>query len=136
MGATNIYVGEEVAAAMTPHEACLESTRHGLQLYLQGQYTEALQAFDGALALDDTICLTWIGKGKALLELQRYPEAQAAFEHALAFDPTSSEALRGKAQALAHGEPCDEKGWGLVPDLDGAELAPLVEFLISLAIHH
>ncbi|MGZ3598434.1 MAG: tetratricopeptide repeat protein, partial [Ktedonobacterales bacterium] len=62
-------------------------------------HVEALQAFDGALALDDTICLTWVGKGKALLELQRLPEAQAAFEHALSLDPTNTEALQGKAQA-------------------------------------
>ena len=84
---------------MTLHEASLESTRRGLQLYSQGQHIEALQAFDGALALDDTICLTWVGKGKALLILQRFPEAQAAFERAMSLDPTTSDALQGKAQA-------------------------------------
>ncbi len=83
----------------TLREASLESTRHGLQLYAQRRHVEALQAFDGALALDDTICLTWVGKGKALLALERPTEAQAAYECALTLDPTNSEALRGKAQA-------------------------------------
>lgn len=127
---------EEIAAPMTPREASLESTRLGLQLYLQGKHTEALQVFDEALELDDTICLTWIGKGKALLEVQHFLEAYAAFECALSLDPTSSEALRGKSHALAHGELHDEQGWGLPLDLDGEALASLVEFLISLAIHH
>ncbi|MGZ6387773.1 MAG: tetratricopeptide repeat protein [Ktedonobacterales bacterium] len=84
---------------MTLREASLRGTRRGLRFYAQGRHVEALQAFDGALALDDTICLTWIGKGRALLELQRFPEAQAAFEHALSLDPTNSDALQGKVHA-------------------------------------
>ncbi len=83
----------------TLREASLESTRHGLQLYAQGRHVEALHAFDEALALDDTICLTRVGKGKALLELRRPAEAQAAFERALTLDPTNAAALHGKAQA-------------------------------------
>ncbi len=83
----------------TLREASLSGVRRGLQFSAQGRHVEALQAFNGALALDDTICLAWTGKGKALLELQRYSEAQAAFERALSLDPTNTEALRGKAQA-------------------------------------
>ena len=117
----------------TLREASLRGVRRGLQFYAQGRHVEALQALDRALELDDTICLTWIGKGKALLALERPTEALAAFERALSFDPTSSEALRGKAQAS--GEPGKEKGWSLADELGGDWLGPLVELLISLLIH-
>lgn len=82
-------------------EASLRGVRRGLQFHAQGRHVEALQAFDGALALDDTICLTWVGKGKALFELQSVPEAQAAFERALSLDPTNADALHGKTAAHA-----------------------------------
>ena len=85
--------------AATLREACLTGTRLGLRLYAQGRYAEALRAFNGALALDDTICLTWVGKGKSLLELQRIDEAQAAFDHALSLDSTNADALQGKRLA-------------------------------------
>ncbi|HEX8034131.1 MAG TPA: tetratricopeptide repeat protein [Ktedonobacterales bacterium] len=132
---------------MTPREASLDSTRRGLQLYAQGQQAAALQAFDRALALDDTICLTWVGKGKALLELQRFPEAQAAFEHALSLDPTNTEALHGRA--LAHEAPRREQARQVAPDLDGVDgVVPLAieglgrvvqligHALVALFMHH
>lgn len=102
---------------MTLHEASLRGIRRGLQFYAQGRHVEALQAFDGALALDDTICLTWVGKGKgkALLELQRYPEALSAFERALSLDPANTEALHG--QALAHKPPRREQDGQVAADL-------------------
>lgn len=115
---------EEVSEPMTLREASLRGTQRGLQLYAQSLHIEALQAFDGALALDDTICLTWVSKGKALLELQRLPEAQAAFEHALSLDPTNTEALHGRA--LAQKPPRREQDGQLAADLpDLSDAVPL-----------
>lgn len=122
----------------TLREASLRGVRRGLQFYAQGRHVEALVAFNGALALDDTICLTWVGKGKALLELQRFPEAQAAFERALTLDSTNTEALHGRA--LARKPPHREQAGQVaadLPDLSGAapEALEVIAQLAQLGYH-
>ncbi len=67
---------------------------------MTNRYSEAVAAYDRALALDDKYTWTWIGKGDALRHLQRYEEALAAYDQALALDKRNRFAWNGKATAL------------------------------------
>ncbi|MFC1523367.1 tetratricopeptide repeat protein [Thermodesulfobacteriota bacterium] len=56
--------------------------RQGEQLTDEGNYQEALELFDQALALDDRHAELWYRKGRVLFLLERYAEAREAFSRA------------------------------------------------------
>ena len=74
-------------------------------LYTQGNYTQAIQLFDKALALDPNFRQALNGKGDALYSLtndtQGYENAIQYYDKALAIDPKDSYALNGKGNALS-----------------------------------
>ena len=60
-----------------------------------GRCREALEAFESALQLDNSLIEAKIGKGKALLALGNYQESLDSFRKALEADPASSEGWGG-----------------------------------------
>ena len=74
-------------------------------LYSQGNYTQAIQYYDKALAIDPNDKHALNGKGDALYSLandtQGYENAIQYYDKALAIDPKDSYALNGKGNALS-----------------------------------
>jgi len=75
-------------------------TSEGNALYSQGQYDEALQAFDKAIEIGPQYSPAWHGKGWTLENLGRYEEALQAFDKAIEIDPQYTLAWDGKGWAL------------------------------------
>src|SRR5205823_2850546 len=65
------------------------------------QDTEALNSFDRALQLDQSLVISWNGKGTALSTLQRHQDALAAFEQALRLDSNNASSWNGKGAVLS-----------------------------------
>src|SRR6266571_4117586 len=65
----------------TKEEWCAE----GWHFYQNGEYQQALTAFDAALQLDRKYALAHLGRGNALYSLRRYDEALAAYEQAIRY---------------------------------------------------
>lgn len=74
--------------------------RTGAALADHGRLEEALEYYDGALAVRPDDVGTLVGKGLALTELGRFGEALEVFNRVLETDPTIEEALIGKGFAL------------------------------------
>jgi tetratricopeptide (TPR) repeat protein len=64
------------------------------------RYTESLEAYDRALALDERNADAWLSKSVALMQLKRPAEALAANERALALDERNAAAWYCKAELL------------------------------------
>ena len=63
-------------------------TDKGVALSNQGNYNEAIKAFDEAIKLDPQNAKAWDYKGVALNALGKYDEAVKAFDEAIRLDPT------------------------------------------------
>lgn len=74
------------------------------------RYTDAVECFDKALALNPKSVEVLNNKGVTLSMRGLYKEAIACFDEAFAIDQTSLEALNGKAIALQHMF-CSKKLW-------------------------
>jgi tetratricopeptide (TPR) repeat protein len=61
-----------------------------------GRYSEALVAYEKAIALDPTNAVYWKNKGGDLEWLNRNSEALIAYEKAIALDPTYQVAIDDK----------------------------------------
>ncbi len=75
--------------------------RHGLKLFNQGRYEEALTAFNQAIILKGNDAETWNNKGAALAKLERYDEALTAYDTAIEFRPNFGMAWHNKGMALS-----------------------------------
>ncbi|HEX4737993.1 MAG TPA: sulfotransferase [Allosphingosinicella sp.] len=108
----------------------------GLCLSGSGRYAEAVEEFDGAIALDRRFAPALANRGNALMALGRLNEARRDFEQALALDPNNMVTLDGLAAlSLRRGDASQardlaERALARVPDfpnaiitLAGAELA-------------
>jgi tetratricopeptide (TPR) repeat protein len=73
----------------------------GIAHMQNGYYTEALAAYDHALALDPNHTLGWINKGNMLYALEQREEALVAYERALALDPNNAGVWYVKGLVLA-----------------------------------
>lgn len=60
----------------------------GTDLLNSGNYSDALTAFDKAIALDPTHAAAWHNKGQTLDKLGRFAEALASYDKARSLDPT------------------------------------------------
>jgi TonB family protein len=67
-------------------------TRGDLQLNVK-EYQKALDDYNIALGISDSLVAAWQGKGKALMALNRLDEASSAFQNALRLRPNSFDAL-------------------------------------------
>ena len=72
----------------------------GNALIEQGNYTQAIQSFDKALAIDPNDKCALEGKGYALHNLGNYTEAIQYYDKALAIDPNDKYALNSKGGVL------------------------------------
>jgi tetratricopeptide (TPR) repeat protein len=72
----------------------------GNALIEQGNYTQAIQSFDKALAIDPNDKYALEGKGYALHNLGNYTEAIQYYDKALAIDPNDKYALNSKGGVL------------------------------------
>jgi len=61
---------------------------YGAALNDLGRYTEALDAFDRALALDDSVPDFWFNKGNVLNNLADFERAITAYQKAVSMDPS------------------------------------------------
>ena len=59
----------------------------GCKLCEQEAYTEAVAAFDRAIALDPKFCKSWSNRANALCALKRYAEALDSYDRAVAIQP-------------------------------------------------
>jgi tetratricopeptide (TPR) repeat protein len=71
-----------------------------LVLYNLGNYSQAIQYYDKALAMDPHSSYALINKGVALDNLEKYTGALRYLDKALAIDPRNVRALNGKGVAL------------------------------------
>jgi len=78
--------------------------KKGDALYDQGNYTEAIRAYDEAITLDPEDVYAWYNKGWALYSLGNYTEAIQAFDEAIRLDPEYAGAWTSKGIAF------DEQG--------------------------
>ena len=65
----------------------------GQELSENGQYREAVQAFQQAVQKDPRSDIAYLNLGNAHYELKAYSEASDAFRHVLKINPTNSTAL-------------------------------------------
>lgn len=62
------------------------------QLFTEGKYGDALDAYNSSLTLDPFNIQALMGKGDVLFSLQRYPEAVTVFRKVLSISPSNDEA--------------------------------------------
>ena len=72
----------------------------GNALAMQGNYIEAVQAYNEAIKIDPEYAAAWNNKGLALDEMGEYEEAILAYEEALKLDPEYADAWYNKGNAL------------------------------------
>ncbi|HLY45284.1 MAG TPA: tetratricopeptide repeat protein, partial [Stellaceae bacterium] len=78
------------------HETCAR----GSALHAAGRFSEALAAFDAALAIDPRRGEAHLGRGQALRQMRRYEEAVLSYDRALAISPGLVAAFNNRALAL------------------------------------
>ncbi len=87
-------------------DSSADLTSRGISLILDSRYTEALDSFEQALALDSSNSEARLQAGIALYDLGRFKEAFLKFEVVLAGDPGNAEAWTWRGDTLeAMGKP-------------------------------
>jgi tetratricopeptide (TPR) repeat protein len=84
----------------------------GNMLLALNRPAEACDAFDHALACDDSYAEAWCNRGIALFRLEKGDLAIASFERALALAPTLDNARHCRATALVEGAAARKKARG------------------------
>ena len=74
----------------------------------QGQATQALAAFDQAVAVEARMPAAWNNRGLALAMLKRHEEALASFDRVIALSPDSVQAHNNRGDALRELRRLDE----------------------------
>ncbi len=74
--------------------------QQGLTAYIQGNYTEALDLYNQAIAADPGYVTAWMNKGNVLLQMNRSQEAIDAYDHALSLDRNLSVVWNRRGEAL------------------------------------
>jgi len=75
-------------------------TAKGLALSAQGEYDDAIKAYDEAIRLDPNLVETWSNKGVALAILGKYDEAIQALDEAIRLNPNYAAAWNNKGPVL------------------------------------
>ena len=65
----------------------MDSNSKGFDLYMKGDYTDALAAFNQSIAVDPSFTKAWNNKGLTLVKMERYTEAAECFTRTLELDP-------------------------------------------------
>ena len=72
----------------------------GVELYSQGKYDQAIEAYDQAISINPQYAEAWNNKGLALRALGEYDEAIKAYDQAISINPQIAEAWSNKGVAL------------------------------------
>lgn len=72
----------------------------GTTLLKEGKYSEAIECFDKAIAIDPKYAPAWGNKGSVLLVQEKYSEAIECYDKAIALDPNYALAWYFKGWAL------------------------------------
>ena len=104
------FVGPRVASSQGPESVTDDVdvlSDRGAALDNSGQYEQAIEYYDRALAIDPNHVNALYNKGVALGNLGRYQEAIKYYDRALAIEPNFVYALNNKANAIVSlGESC------------------------------
>lgn len=77
-----------------------DDSNEGINLSEEGNYTEAIRAFDEALKINPQNATTWNEKGMVLAKLRKYDDAIKAYDEALKINPQNVDAWKNKGNAL------------------------------------
>lgn len=94
-----IATGVSLVSA-APSQEAIAAYNHGVDLAIGGNFSEALESIDQALALDQNFTLAWITKAGILNVMGEFNQSLAASDQALALDPDQAEAWTNRASAL------------------------------------
>lgn len=119
--------------------------RQGCQLCEQEQYSDAIAAFDRAIALASDFPEAWNNRGNALSGLKRFAEALGSYDRAVLMQPDHHQAwfnrglLLVEMQAYGNAVECFDRAIDLYPDpcyLHARETIWLKKKLIPLYQQH
>ncbi|MDD9809204.1 MAG: tetratricopeptide repeat protein [Thaumarchaeota archaeon] len=100
LGAGMLIVGAQAAIDSVSRSMARRGVREGRRLLARGEHHGALEAFDGALALDRGCTGAHEGRARSLYALRRRREALAAARRAADEDPKSADACALVADIL------------------------------------
>ena len=86
----------EAAGVISPEDYC----RRGNALFLSRDYTEAVDAYDRALALKPDYYQAWSNRGSALFNLDQYEASIASYDRALDLKDDYPEAWNNRGSSL------------------------------------
>lgn len=94
-----IATGVSLVSA-APSQDAIEAYNRGVDLAIGGNFSEALESIDHALALDQNFTLAWITKAGILNVMGEFNQSLEASDQALALDQDQAEAWTNRASAL------------------------------------
>ena len=65
-----------------------------------GLYKQAIESFDEAIEINNSLKASWMGRGEALSRLGRFDEANMSYERAFSIDPQNAEILHRQSVLL------------------------------------
>jgi tetratricopeptide (TPR) repeat protein len=86
----------EAAGVISPEDYC----RRGNALFLSGEYSEAVDAYDRALALNPDYYQAWSNRGSALFNLEQYEASVASYDRAIDLKDDYPEAWNNRGSSL------------------------------------
>jgi len=100
-GYYNLFDTHEFPLDITKEKnEAMEWCDKGKTFYEQGKYSEAIECYDKALALDPNLASAWSYKGVALANQGKYSEAIECYDKAIAINPNEALAWNNKGLAL------------------------------------
>lgn len=80
-----------ILLSMLATSGCQQTAENqGNALYRQGNYDEAIKAYDEVIKLDPTDADAWCNKGTALYHLGKYDEAIIALDESIRLNPNEA----------------------------------------------
>lgn len=89
-------------AMAAPSGDAINAYNRGVDLAIGGNFTEALESIDHALALDQNFTLAWITRAGILNVMGEFNQSLEASGRALAIDERQAEAWTNRASALVY----------------------------------
>ncbi len=96
--------GEAAPAATAAKETATDWNARGMSFATLNRWTEALECYDKAIALEADAAALHNNRGNALRHLGRPEESLAAYDRAIALDPLNAPAFENKALLYAHAQ--------------------------------
>jgi tetratricopeptide (TPR) repeat protein len=93
--------GKRFKLSIKQNEKATSWSNKGGSLFALGKFSEAIECFDKAIAIDPKHSNSWNGKGVALTSLKQYEKAIECFDKALAIEPRNNVAWQNKGNASA-----------------------------------